>query len=86
MKPNQRRAALVAKSHVMADLFDSTTRLDSANHITMSPVLVFQADGGVGVNPDFSQPSQCTPRKGQPLASFVASLGAACHAYLLTVN
>jgi hypothetical protein len=58
MKPNQRRAALVAKSHVMADLIDSTARLDPANHIAMSPVLMFQADGRVCVNPDFSQPSQ----------------------------
>jgi hypothetical protein len=86
MKPNQRRAALVAKSHVMTDLIDSTARLDPANHITMSPVLVFQADGRVCVNPDFGQRPQCTPWKGQSLASFVASLGASCHTYLLTVN
>jgi hypothetical protein len=70
----------------MADLFDSTTGLDSANHIAMSPVLMFQADGRVCVDPDFGQPSQSAPRKGQSLASFVASLGATCHAYLLTVN
>jgi hypothetical protein len=62
MKPNQRPAALVAEGYVMADLFDSTARLDPANHIAMSPVLVFQADGRVCVNPDFGQPSQCTPR------------------------
>jgi hypothetical protein len=86
MKPNQRRAALVAKGYVMADLFDCATRLDPANDVAMSPVLVFQADGRICVDPDFGQPAQCSPRKGQPLASFVASLGAACHACLLTVN
>jgi hypothetical protein len=70
----------------MADLIDSTARLDPANHIAMSPVLMFQADGRVCVNPDFSQPAQCSLRKGQSLAAFVASLGASCHTYLLTVN
>jgi hypothetical protein len=58
MKPNQRRAALVAEGHVMANLFDRSAGLDPANHIAMSPVLVLQADGRVCVNPDFSQPSQ----------------------------
>ena len=86
MKPSQRRAALVAESHVVANLFDSAARLDPANHIAMPPVLVLQADGRVCVYPDFGQPVQCSPRKGQSLTGFVASLAALCHAYLLTVN
>jgi hypothetical protein len=60
----------------MADLFDSATGLYPANDIAMATVLVFEADGRVCVDPDFGQPSQCSPRKGQSLASFVSSLGA----------